>query len=156
MSVPHGLSELVEHHGDACQEKRQGVLFYNEVIGCMPTYEYLCKTCSHRFETWQKMTDEPLTVCPECGAHIRRVLYPTGVVFKGSGFYKTDHGQGVLAGAKGNENSKTESNGAAADSGGSTGEGKSGESKSSESAASGGSTTGSESKPPATGTSKVA
>ena len=57
----------------------------------MPTYEYLCKTCSHRFETWQKMTDEPLTVCPECGAPIRRVLYPAGIVFKGSGFYKTDH-----------------------------------------------------------------
>jgi putative FmdB family regulatory protein len=57
----------------------------------MPTYEYLCQTCSHRFETWQKMTDEPLTVCPECGNHIRRVLYPAGVVFKGSGFYSTDH-----------------------------------------------------------------
>ena len=57
----------------------------------MPTYEYLCKTCSHRFETWQKMTDEPLTICPECGGAIRRVLYPAGIVFKGSGFYKTDH-----------------------------------------------------------------
>ena len=61
----------------------------------MPTYEYLCKTCSHRFETWQKMTDEPLTVCPECGATIRRVLYPAGIVFKGSGFYKTDHPAGT-------------------------------------------------------------
>ena len=57
----------------------------------MPTYEYLCKTCSHRFEQWQKMTDEPLTICPECGGTIRRVLYPAGIVFKGSGFYKTDH-----------------------------------------------------------------
>jgi len=57
----------------------------------MPTYEYLCQTCSHRFETWQKMSDEPLTTCPECGSYIRRVLYPAGVVFKGSGFYKTDH-----------------------------------------------------------------
>ena len=46
----------------------------------MPTYEYLCQTCSHRFETWQKMTAEPLTTCPECGSHIRRVLYPAGVV----------------------------------------------------------------------------
>ena len=64
----------------------------------MPTYDYLCQTCSHRFETWQKMTDEPLTSCPECGSHIRRVLYPAGVVFKGSGFYKTDHGNGSLAG----------------------------------------------------------
>lgn len=62
-----------------------------EVKCLMPTYEYLCKTCSHRFETWQKMTDEPLTECPECGSTIRRVLYPAGVVFKGAGFYKTDH-----------------------------------------------------------------
>ncbi len=57
----------------------------------MPTYEYLCQTCSHRFETWQKMTDDPLTTCPECGSQIRRVLFPTSIVFKGSGFYKTDH-----------------------------------------------------------------
>jgi putative FmdB family regulatory protein len=57
----------------------------------MPTYEYVCRTCSHRFETWQKMTDETLTTCPECGGVIRRVLFPAGVVFKGSGFYKTDH-----------------------------------------------------------------
>lgn len=57
----------------------------------MPTYEYLCRACSHRFETWQKMTDDPLTTCPECGGTIRRVLFPAGIVFKGSGFYKTDH-----------------------------------------------------------------
>ena|SRR6266487_1326937 len=62
----------------------------------MPTYEYLCRTCSHRFETWQKMTEEPLTICPECGGHIRRVLFPAGIVFKGSGFYKTDHGNSAL------------------------------------------------------------
>src|SRR5437868_1991013 len=63
----------------------------------MPTYEYHCKSCNHRFETVQKMTDEPLTICPECGGYIRRVLYPAGIVFKGSGFYKTDHGNGSLA-----------------------------------------------------------
>jgi putative FmdB family regulatory protein len=57
----------------------------------MPTYEYLCKSCNHRFEQWQKMTDDPLEICPECGGHVRRVLYPAGIVFKGSGFYKTDH-----------------------------------------------------------------
>ena len=56
----------------------------------MPTYEYLCKSCSHRFEQWQRMTDEPLVTCPECGGYIRRVFYPAGIVFKGSGFYKTD------------------------------------------------------------------
>jgi putative FmdB family regulatory protein len=63
----------------------------------MPTYEYLCKTCNNRFEKWQKMTDEPLTTCPECGGLIRRVFYPAGIVFKGSGFYKTDHGTSTVA-----------------------------------------------------------
>ncbi len=58
----------------------------------MPTYEYLCRQCGHRFEAWQHMTDEPLTVCPKCNGSIRRVLYPAGIVFKGSGFYKTEYG----------------------------------------------------------------
>lgn len=57
----------------------------------MPTYEYLCKSCATRFEVWQHMTDDPLTECPTCHGTIRRVLYPAGIVFKGSGFYKTDH-----------------------------------------------------------------
>ncbi|HLL78631.1 MAG TPA: FmdB family zinc ribbon protein [Ktedonobacteraceae bacterium] len=60
----------------------------------MPTYEYLCKSCGHRFEIWQRMSDEPLAVCSECGADIRRVVFPAGIVFKGSGFYKTDHANG--------------------------------------------------------------
>lgn len=75
----------------------------------MPTYEYLCQTCSHRFETWQKMVDEPLTVCPECGNHIRRVLYPAGVVFKGSGFYKTDYSNSKTLPSTTGEVAKTES-----------------------------------------------
>ena len=78
----------------------------------MPTYEYLCRVCSHRFETWQKMTDDSLTTCPECGGVIRRVLFPAGVVFKGSGFYKTDHnGSASVASENGtaNKSEKTES-----------------------------------------------
>lgn len=75
----------------------------------MPTYEYLCQTCRHRFETWQKMTDEPLTTCPECGSPIHRVLYPTGVIFKGSGFYKTDHRSNGSSSSTNNETSKSES-----------------------------------------------
>ncbi len=67
----------------------------------MPTYEYLCQKCSHRSEVWQKMTDEPLTICAECGGHIRRVYYPAGIVFKGSGFYKTDHRSDSSAGSNG-------------------------------------------------------
>ncbi len=81
----------------------------------MPTYEYLCQACSHRFETWQKMTDEPLTTCPECGSQIRRVLFPTGIVFKGHGFYKTDHngnGSSVATNSDGdNKKTGTSSNG---------------------------------------------
>jgi putative FmdB family regulatory protein len=67
----------------------------------MPTYEYLCQSCHHRFEIWQKMTDEPLTVCDECGGQVRRVIFPPGIVFKGSGFYKTDHGNGAVAATNG-------------------------------------------------------
>ena len=72
----------------------------------MPTYEYLCQTCSHRFETWQKMTADPLTTCPECGSSIRRVVYPAGVVFKGSGFYKTDHGSNSAVASETSSDSK--------------------------------------------------
>jgi putative FmdB family regulatory protein len=57
----------------------------------MPTYVYRCEKCGHRFEAWQHMTDDPLTTCPKCEGPIHRVLFPAGVVFKGSGFYSTDH-----------------------------------------------------------------
>lgn len=48
------------------------------------------------------MTDEPLTVCPECGGHVRRVFFPAGIVFKGSGFYKTDNAPKAGASENGN------------------------------------------------------
>jgi putative FmdB family regulatory protein len=56
----------------------------------MPRYEYACQECGHRFETWQGIREEPLKTCPNCGGPIRRVVQPVGIVFKGSGFYKTD------------------------------------------------------------------
>ncbi|HEX5441123.1 MAG TPA: FmdB family zinc ribbon protein [Ktedonobacterales bacterium] len=56
----------------------------------MPTYEYLCESCGHRFEVFQHISDAPLTICPNCSGHIHRVLFPAGIVFKGAGFYKTD------------------------------------------------------------------
>jgi putative FmdB family regulatory protein len=56
----------------------------------MPTYQYLCRNCEHRFDIVQSIHDDPLTVCPECAGTIRRVLHPVGVTFKGSGFYRTD------------------------------------------------------------------
>jgi putative FmdB family regulatory protein len=60
----------------------------------MPTYEYKCKECNHSFEAFQSMKDEPLSVCPECGGLVRRVLSGgAGVIFKGHGFYVTDKGK---------------------------------------------------------------
>ena len=56
----------------------------------MPTYQYRCNQCSTELEVVQKFTDDPLTVCPECGGPLRKVFSPVGVMFKGSGFYVTD------------------------------------------------------------------
>ncbi len=59
----------------------------------MPIYEYKCESCAIAFERMQHFDDEPLTTCPECGGTVYRVLQPVGVIFKGSGFYITDHRQ---------------------------------------------------------------
>jgi len=56
----------------------------------MPTYEYACTTCDEHLEVVQSFRDDPLTTCPACGGGLRKVFSPIGVVFKGSGFYKTD------------------------------------------------------------------
>ena len=59
----------------------------------MPTYEYRCGACGARFERFQKMTDDPVSVCPECGEEEaeRLISRGGGLVFKGSGFYATDY-----------------------------------------------------------------
>jgi putative FmdB family regulatory protein len=56
----------------------------------MPTYEYACAKCGHQFEAVQSFSDAPISVCPECGGEVNKVFSNVGVVFKGSGFYKTD------------------------------------------------------------------
>lgn len=57
----------------------------------MPTYEYKCEKCG-RFEEFQKMSDEPLKSCPKCGGPVKRLISSNiGIIFKGSGFYTTDH-----------------------------------------------------------------
>jgi putative FmdB family regulatory protein len=57
----------------------------------MPTYEYRCTACDEHLEVVQSFKDEPLTKCPSCGKKaLRKVFSPVGIVFKGSGFYKTD------------------------------------------------------------------
>jgi putative FmdB family regulatory protein len=61
----------------------------------MPTYEYECTECSHSFEVFQSMSDEPLKKCPQCGKGLRRLIFGgAGVIFKGSGFYVTDKAAG--------------------------------------------------------------
>jgi putative FmdB family regulatory protein len=56
----------------------------------VPTYQYACTTCGEQVEAVQRFTDDPLTVCPACGGSLRKVFSPVGIVFKGSGFYRTD------------------------------------------------------------------
>ena len=55
----------------------------------MPVYGYRCSR-GHHFEVQQRITEAPLSQCPECGAPVTRVFYPVGIIFKGGGFYKTD------------------------------------------------------------------
>ncbi len=104
----------------------------------MPTYEYECTACRNRFERRQKISEEPVKTCPECGGVTRRVLHPVGIIFKGSGWYITDSrsssdGAGIPAPAEKKEEAKNgSSNGA---SGEKSGE-KSGESRSESKAAS--------------------
>lgn len=58
----------------------------------MPTYTYICNDCGHEFEAFQKITDKPLTSCPECAGKLRKKISGgVGLVFKGSGFYITDY-----------------------------------------------------------------
>jgi putative FmdB family regulatory protein len=77
----------------------------------MPTYQYRCAACGHDLEATQKFSDPALTECPNCGGSLRKVFNAVGVVFKGSGFYRTDS----RVGAK---------NGASSDGGDSGGDGK--------------------------------
>ena len=63
----------------------------------MPTYQYRCTECGGQLEAVQKFTDEPLTVHDDCGGRLRKVFSPVGIVFKGSGFYRTDSRKGSTA-----------------------------------------------------------
>ncbi|MFB9904604.1 FmdB family zinc ribbon protein [Allokutzneria oryzae] len=60
----------------------------------MPTYQYACTECEHRFEAFQSFSDDALTVCPECSGKLRKLFGSVGIVFKGSGFYRTDSRSG--------------------------------------------------------------
>ena len=121
----------------------------------MPTYQYTCTECGEQVEVVQKFTDDALTVCPACGGRLRKVFSPVGIVFKGSGFYRTDsrkgsssdgpakdgrQGQGIRRFAKPSDSSS----GSSKDSGsGSSGSGSSDSSSSSSSSGSGSGSSGS-------------
>jgi len=60
----------------------------------VPTYQYACTACGHRFEAVQSFSDSSLTDCPECAGRLRKVFSSVGIVFKGSGFYRTDSRSG--------------------------------------------------------------
>ena len=57
----------------------------------MPTYGYRCTRCNHTFEVFQKITDEPIKECEKCKGEVKRMLFPVGIVFKGSGFHVNDY-----------------------------------------------------------------
>jgi putative FmdB family regulatory protein len=75
----------------------------------VPTYQYACTECGEQLEVVQKFTDDALTVCPECDGRLRKVFSPVGVVFKGSGFYRTDSRNGANVSSDGS--SKSSANG---------------------------------------------
>ena len=90
----------------------------------MPTYQYTCTECGEPLETVQKFSDEPLTVCPACGGRLRKVFSPVGIVFKGSGFYRTDSRKSAPAAApaaKDKDKAPAESSSSTSDSGSSNG-----------------------------------
>ncbi|MFC5675785.1 FmdB family zinc ribbon protein [Aeromicrobium endophyticum] len=75
----------------------------------MPKYQYQCKDCGEALEVQQSFTDDALTVCPTCGGDLRKVFNAVGVVFKGSGFYKTDSRSGSGSGSASSSSSSSSS-----------------------------------------------
>jgi putative FmdB family regulatory protein len=85
----------------------------------VPTYQYACTACDHRFDAVQSFSDPSLTDCPVCSGRLRKVFSSVGIVFKGSGFYRTDSRSGATVPETKTETkseSKSESNGSAASS----------------------------------------
>ena len=112
----------------------------------MPTYQYACTACGHRFEAVQAFTDDSLTTCPVCSGQLRKVYGSVGVVFKGSGFYRTDSRNGkststVAAGSDGKSDTKSEKPAAKSDSSGGSSDSKPAASSSGSGSGSGGTAT---------------
>ena len=74
----------------------------------MPTYGYRCTHCNHTFEVVQKITDEPIRECEKCKGEVKRVLFPVGIVFKGSGFHVNDYRKPEKTDGDGHKEPKSE------------------------------------------------
>jgi putative FmdB family regulatory protein len=88
----------------------------------VPTYGYRCPACQQEFDVWQKMSDPPGAQCPVCGADAKRMFFPAGIVFKGTGFYATDSRRPASSG----NGTRSSDSSAAAGSGNKTDGGKTG------------------------------
>jgi putative FmdB family regulatory protein len=86
----------------------------------VPTYQYACTACGHQLEAVQSFADDPLTECPACEGRLRKLFSAVGIVFKGSGFYRTDsrNGNGSASEADGGAKAGKKSSEKTADSGG--------------------------------------
>jgi putative FmdB family regulatory protein len=86
----------------------------------VPTYQYACTACGHRFEAVQSFSDASLTDCPECTGRLRKVFSSVGIVFKGSGFYRTDS-RSTSGDKNGDASGSSDSGGSSGKDGGSSG-----------------------------------
>jgi putative FmdB family regulatory protein len=96
----------------------------------VPTYQYACTECAHSFEQFQSFSDDALTVCPQCQGRLRKVFNAVGVVFKGSGFYRTDSRSAEANGKADAKPAKVGDSSSEAKSGATSGESSGGESSS--------------------------
>ena len=85
----------------------------------MPIYGYRCRSCGNELEVLQRMSDPPLKTCPKCSGELAKIMYPAGVIYKGSGYYSTDYKGGGKA-----SSSNAAGNGAKSDSSEGSGESK--------------------------------
>jgi putative FmdB family regulatory protein len=93
----------------------------------VPTYSYACTECGNRFDAVQAFTDDALTTCPQCSGRLRKLFNSVGIVFKGSGFYRTDSREPAKAASdsaakteSGNGSAKTESSSSSSETSGSS------------------------------------
>lgn len=104
----------------------------------MPTYSYACTACDNKFDVVQAFSDDALTQCPKCDGRLRKLFGKVGVVFKGSGFYRTDSRESAKSSSNGNGSAKSSdtSSSSSSDTSSSSSSGDSGSSSSSSTASS--------------------